>query len=275
MQELERIHVGMGQAWPGLSQEHLGDWILRFGGGYTSRANSALPVGKPGVPIAEAIKHVKDSYASRGLSPKYQIPLLTHAEIPQRIPAQAERADSFVPGSTIDTGATPVNKELDDALEHADYAWSVPALVQTLPAHVAAGDVQWPAGVSAEWTDTPTQGWKSLASQRFHDNPHALEVTLAHPAKYLTLWNEHEPIGRGRVSAAGEFYDVSDLLVLSRMRGMGLGRQMMTAMTLMGRELGARTGVLQVEADNARAITLYRSLGWQDQGGYHFRTLAD
>lgn len=114
VQELERIHVGMGQAWPGLSQEHLGDWILRFGGGYTSRANSALPVGKPGAPIAEAIKHVKDSYASRGLSPKYQIPLLTHAEIPQRIPVQAERADSFVPGSTIDTGATPVNKELDD-----------------------------------------------------------------------------------------------------------------------------------------------------------------
>ncbi|MGL4832299.1 MAG: GNAT family N-acetyltransferase [Propionibacteriaceae bacterium] len=82
------------------------------------------------------------------------------------------------------------------------------------------------------------------------------------------------PIGRGRVSAAGEFYNISDLLIASHMLGTGLGRQMMTAMTCAGRRLGATTGVLQVEADNARAITLYRSLGWQDQGGYHFRTLT-
>ena len=49
--------------WVALS-EPLGEWTLRAGGGFTGRANSALAVGDPGVPLAEAADRVI-AYARR------------------------------------------------------------------------------------------------------------------------------------------------------------------------------------------------------------------
>ncbi|MFD0595838.1 hypothetical protein ACFQZ4_28950 [Catellatospora coxensis] len=47
--------------------EELGAWRLRAAGGYTGRANSALPVGDPGLPLPEAIDAVVAFYRRQGL----------------------------------------------------------------------------------------------------------------------------------------------------------------------------------------------------------------
>src|SRR4051812_15158748 len=44
--DLERLMV---DGWRPVETDRFGDWVLRAAGGFTSRANSALAVGDPGV----------------------------------------------------------------------------------------------------------------------------------------------------------------------------------------------------------------------------------
>lgn len=46
----------LGRTWPGLRTARLGGWVLRAGKDRTSRANSTLVGGDPGVPWGEAIR---------------------------------------------------------------------------------------------------------------------------------------------------------------------------------------------------------------------------
>ncbi|MFB9235268.1 GNAT family N-acetyltransferase, partial [Plantactinospora siamensis] len=70
--ELERAAA---EAWPAPVQERLGDWLLRAADGWTGRANSALAVGDPGLPIAAAIDAVESWYDRRGLPALVATPL--------------------------------------------------------------------------------------------------------------------------------------------------------------------------------------------------------
>ncbi|RST86131.1 GNAT family N-acetyltransferase [Aquibium carbonis] len=55
------------------------------------------------------------------------------------------------------------------------------------------------------------------------------------------------------------------------LRGKGFGRQVVLSALKWARHRGAREAWLQVEADNAPAVTLYRSLGFADVYRYHYR----
>ena len=53
--------------------EPLGDWTLRASSGYTQRGNSVVPVGDPGVPLADAVVRAENWYAARGLPAKFAV----------------------------------------------------------------------------------------------------------------------------------------------------------------------------------------------------------
>ena len=42
--------------WQAPETEPLGEWRLRAAAGFTGRANSALPLGDPGLPLPEAVR---------------------------------------------------------------------------------------------------------------------------------------------------------------------------------------------------------------------------
>ena len=62
---------------PGTHTEQLGEWVLRTDpapvGRLYKRANSALAIGDPGVPVEEAAAHVVEWYAARDRDPLAQV----------------------------------------------------------------------------------------------------------------------------------------------------------------------------------------------------------
>src|SRR5687768_9599439 len=53
--------------WPPEELVRLGEWQLRAAGGFSRRANSALPCGDPGLPLDDALAQVEAFYAARQL----------------------------------------------------------------------------------------------------------------------------------------------------------------------------------------------------------------
>ena len=72
MLELERMAAAH---WRGTEEEWLGEWLLRAADGFTGRANSALPLGDPGLPLDEALDYVTGWYRARELTPMISVPL--------------------------------------------------------------------------------------------------------------------------------------------------------------------------------------------------------
>lgn len=55
--------------WRAPEEAALGRWLLRAAEGFTGRANSALAVGDPGMPLAAAVSEVCRWYQALGLPP--------------------------------------------------------------------------------------------------------------------------------------------------------------------------------------------------------------
>jgi len=62
-----------------------------------------------------------------------------------------------------------------------------------------------------------------------------------------------------------------EIATAKHLRRLGLGRDIVLAALKWAKLLGARSGWLQVEADNEAALGLYRSLGFSELYRYHYR----
>jgi hypothetical protein len=75
MTQIDELERAAAWHWQAPETEHLGEWLLRAADGFTGRANSALPLGDPGVPLPEAVAAVTDWYLRRRLPPMIVVPL--------------------------------------------------------------------------------------------------------------------------------------------------------------------------------------------------------
>lgn len=242
--ELERL---LARTWPGLEQDHLGDWLLRAGGGWTGRANSVLAVGDPGLPLEDALDRVADWYARRGLPPRVHV------------------AQSF------DIG--PQGQHLLTACTRRGWAaspWTFVMTREALP--VGGGEAGASAsgkesGVEFEWADHPTEDWVSLV--RGGTLPEVGRAVLtAAPAWYLTVRLDGEPVASGRAAPVEDWVVLGAIEVAPAHRRNGIGTLVTEALAARGMAHGATRAALQVEEGNAPAVGLYRALGYR--GHHHY-----
>jgi ribosomal protein S18 acetylase RimI-like enzyme len=240
------------RSWPGLEQERLGEWELRSGAGFTGRANSALPVGDPGVPLPEALDAVRRWYATRGLVPRLQVPEPTD-----------ERPN---PAAGVDL--------LCDADEWTSEPWT---LVMTLagPGMTAVTSPAASTSLLLDWADAPDGDWLSCYHHRDDPGPDAARrVITASPADYLTARLDGVTIGIGRLSVIDGWMVLAAIEVVPSHRGHGHGRAITAAMLARGAGEGADQAALQVFADNAAAVGLYGSFGITVHHRYRYRVLG-
>ncbi|TFV63039.1 GNAT family N-acetyltransferase [Geodermatophilus sp. DF01-2] len=235
--DLERLAA---RGWRGAEEKHLGDWLLRAGGGFTGRANSALVVGDPGLPLPDAVDAVARWYADRGLRPC--------AMLPGR---QSRAADAAC----------------------AAAGWERPEDVLVLTAPLSASpDGPAPVGLSPE----PDDAW--LAGYRHGDGPLppvAREVlTNAEDVVFASVRLDPEPaplaaVARGVVTDG--WLGVSAVTVDEPHRRRGLATAVMAALQRWAADRDARWVYLQVTASNAPARALYRRAGFIEHHRYHYR----
>jgi GNAT superfamily N-acetyltransferase len=228
------------RTWRGLEEERFGDWLMRASGGFTGRANSVLVVGDPPSDLADAIGHVADWYARRGLRPMAQVPL-----------PGAEEADAAFAAA----GWSTVEDVL--VLTAALDGWPEPPEPIDL---APQPDDAWLAGYRYRGTPLPPVAREVLMNA---ERPVFASVRLDPAPAPLAA------VARGAVE--GDWLCVTAVTVDDRYRRRGLATAVMNQLGSWGRDQGARSCLLQVVESNAAALALYERLGFTEHHRYHYR----
>jgi ribosomal protein S18 acetylase RimI-like enzyme len=228
-------------AWPAMVDEPLGEWRLRAAGGFTGRANSALTLGDPGVPMADALTAVRGFAADNG------------------IPATAH----VVVGSPVES-----------ALAAADWAVNThhpgggEAVVMTGPLAGLVGAV--PTGMTGP--DRAPDDWWPLAVGAASPTPAQVRVLGGgEQVGFGTARDEHGAvIGIVRGAVVGDLLHIARLAITPAHRRHGLATGLLAALADWGIGRGAGRCALQVAVPNHGAIALYAKLGCRRHHGYRY-----
>lgn len=239
--------------WRGTEEEWLGAWLLRAAEGFTGRANSALPLGDPGMPLDTALAAVTDWYRARGLPPMIAVPAPL-------------RAGS--PGHALDSHLS----------ERMWLTRPGPAFVMVAGLPLGVDRDPLGAGREIQVTSEPDDAWAALYHYRGQDYlpPVARKVlTSADQQAFVSIREGDEVLAIARLSVAAGWAGLTAVEVHPGCRRQGLGG----AITAAASDEAARRGIsrvfLQVEVDNAAARALYERLGFRDSHRYHYRVAPE
>lgn len=244
MSEFDDLERAAAQHWQAPDTEPLGEWLLRAAGGFTGRANSALPVGDPGVPLAEAVTAVTAWYRRRRLPPMIVVPLPLHR-------AGGHQLDTYL----------------------AERAWLIrpgPALVLT----AAIADIPPAPDPAIQLDPEPDAAWLARYRYRGQELP-PIARTLLLSAPWQAFASVRPAPGRavavGRVSVAGRWAAITAVEVDPACRRRGLAAAITSALAAAAARRGADHVLLQVETANVGARALYARCGFRDSHRYHYR----
>jgi len=245
MTDLERVAAAH---WRGTEEEWLGDWLLRAAGGFTGRANSALPLGDPGLPLDEALAVVTRWYRERGLPPMIAVPV------------------------PLDDDAS---RELDEQLTRRSWPTRPgPAffMVADLPLAIPASEIA--GGREVVVSPEPDDAWAARYHYRGQDHlpPVARQVlTSAREQAFVSIREGDAVLAIARLSIADGWAGLTAVEVHPGHRRQGFGVVVTGAACLLAGQRGVQRVFLQVEVDNAPAQAMYQRLGFRYSHRYHYR----
>jgi GNAT superfamily N-acetyltransferase len=278
MLELERMAA---EHWRGTEEEWLGEWLLRAADGFTGRANSALPLGNPGLPLDEALGYLTGWYRARGLPPVMAVPLplLPDADAPAvgAPAADAPVADAPVADAPAADAAAADRPAGGLDAELAGRGWVTrpgPAFVMVadLPLAVPVGALPDGAVVAAD--AEPDPGWIAAYHYRGTDQqPPVLRqvLTSAREQAFISIRAESGVLAIARLSIAGGWAGLTAVEVDPAHRRAGLGLAITAAACAEAVGRGVGRVFLQVAVDNAGARALYERCGFRYSHRYHYR----
>lgn len=246
VEDLQRL---MAHGLPGLLQLAVGDWLLRSAEGYTGRANSALVVGDPGLPLGQAIDEVAAAYADLGRPTLFQVPLARGGD-PASHPVAAE---------VLHRGGRIFQRTLVMTAAVAEVALARPA-----------------PNTAVEVSPTPSDAWWTAASPRTREHRDIVERLLdgVEDGHYLaTVRREGEPAAAARIAYTPGWVGLYDLHTVPEFRGHGYARGLVGEAARDAHSRHVPSFYLQVSADNEAAIGLYESLGFTVHHEYWYARL--
>ena len=226
--------------WPATQELENSGWLMRAAGGVTNRANSVLPLAanlEAGAlkDFAEKLSAAQEFYNKRNLPTIFQVALPAWQLLSEKL--RSIGAIETLRGNTMVNDLSP-SKQI------------VPAGFEILQSDQ----------FSNEWLAVkPTPGIEKILS--------------GCAATYLTMINNGKAIATCRIALAKGWSSITRVYVHQDFRGQGLGKAIMAAALEASFEQGATKALLQVEANNAIAIGVYESLGFNFHHEYSYLEL--
>ena len=235
------------------AQSELPGWLLPFDAADIGRAHSAIPLLHHGLDIA-GLPAIEQQYRDYGLPPCFRI------------------AD------------TPGLRHWQERLQALGYRKADPVYVQTasLEAMQAAADLSTAAPRLGSASlrpkimllDAPAGAWASVyTALGFDAADGALRVQLlsrSRFARYAYVQSAGVSLAAGTACISRDWLSVHGMRTLPHAQGQGLGASLLAAFTGLARQRGISRAFLQVEADNAPALALYRRFGFTTVWTYHY-----
>lgn len=226
--------------WPATENLENSGWLMRAAGGVTNRANSILPLiesleAGSLTDFAEKLSTAEEFYQKRKLPTIFQIALPTWQVLFEEL--RSIGAVETLRGNTMVSDLTSSNEIAPIGFE----------IVQSNQ-------------FSNEWLELqPAPGIEKILS--------------GCAATYLTIVKNSQAIASCRIALANGWSSLTRVYVHQDFRGQGLGKAIVAAALKVSFELGATKALLQVEADNAIAIGVYESLGFNFHHEYSYLEL--
>jgi ribosomal protein S18 acetylase RimI-like enzyme len=243
----EMLEVACSDAWLPLKQDRVGDWRLRWADGFTGRANSALAVGDPAMPVAQALEAVCDFAHAREITPAVQT----------------------VKGSPTEDAVIAAGW-----LEHTAHAagHEVSVLVRSaMDGPFRASERNDPCTASdPAILATPTPGWWEMSTGSAEPSPAERYVLSTGEVGFGVTEAGGVTAGVVRVALVGAVAHLSRLEVKPGYRRRGLAVALMNAAGVWAAERGAAEEVLQVSVSNGGALALYGALGFTEHHRYRY-----
>jgi N-acetylglutamate synthase len=230
-------------AWPSFDYQAYEGWILRLAKGYSKRANCASPL-VPGARLDEPlVDFMVARFAEANVRPTFR---LTSIE----------------------------GEGVEDLLARRGFEAIEPTrvlLARISDESTADPSVLLEAKVTPRWVRETA---RSYGGEKSND---AILIEIVSRIRQhvafatLDLDDRHVAWGLGVVERG--YVGLYDIVVAPELRGIGLGRRIVTSLMAWGRSEGAHSAYLQVREDNEVARSLYESLGFAETYRYVYRVM--
>ncbi|MEO8675216.1 MAG: GNAT family N-acetyltransferase [Casimicrobiaceae bacterium] len=220
-------------------------WLLKLSAGKAKRARSVNAFFGSTLPLARKIEHCEKIYAQHGLAPLFRM-------TPFNCPADLEHALAA-------RGYVAFETTLVQAME-LDEAPAIPA---------AADDVEIAALGAAAFVEAvgalrgSTTGQREAHRERLENSPlDKRSVAVSAGGRVVCT---------AQVAVEGGLVGVYDVVTAEDARGKGYATFACASLLSWAWQHGANVAYLQVSADNAPAIAIYRRFGFETMYTYHYR----
>jgi ribosomal protein S18 acetylase RimI-like enzyme len=230
-------------AWPALETMLYDGWVLRFGNGYTRRANSINPVYASTIAPSEKIAYCEKVYENKGLRTIFKM-----------------TADVCPP-------------DLDAVLESKGYAREAETSVQVLMLESAKprvdGRVEISCRVDDQWLDAFFR--MNGADVKHRSTLSSILQGSTHERCFARIRDGGSIVTCGIGVREDTTVGLFDIIVDERLRGSGLGGAITEGILAWAKDAGTETAYLQVMLENDVALALYRKLGFREIYRYWYR----
>lgn len=234
------IDLATVRTWPAAETEDRDGWLHLAAGGVTGRVNAVWPLDWRGADVEAAIDAAEAWLAARGLPPRFKM---------------------------TDTAFAP--SDLAERLARRGYEAVSPTLIMTAPIHArAAPDGVALSAVMPAAFDAVLRAVSADAAE--YEERRGIALRAPKPAAFAMAPRAGAPLAIGMSAAAGDLAGLFLMRTAPEARRQGLARAVLAALLARARGWGARTAFLQVDADNAPAVALYKSEGFTTLSTYRF-----
>jgi N-acetylglutamate synthase len=231
------------RAWPAITSEMLDGWELRFGEGFTRRANSVQPLGTSSEAFAKKVAHCEAWYAARSLPCTFRLTRFADPDL-----------DSFLSGR---------------GYQAIDRVAIMDRPIPPVPVPRIRASIEAPA--AAEWTKVYG------ALMRLPDGPPPAMTRILEACRkeqrfaVLPAAFGGAPASCGLAVHDGPFVGLFDLVTAPALRRRGYCTTLISGLLEWGVSRGATRAYLQVVSANTPAIALYTKLGFETRYEYWYR----